>query len=239
MQEKELISNLKKLRQIEPNKEWVSLTKSQILGTEKSVSFGWFSPYFKPAFAGLISVFVFVGVFGFAQNSLPGDLLYSVKKISERGQGVFVSEQEKPAFQLKIVNQRLEELALIVQYNQTEKLASGVDEFQASVAHISEVLQNVKDPEKIAEAVVEEIEKLKENKEKIEGTLAVKIGTEESEKELERAAAPYYKVQLEMIIADLETQILTEEKQDILSAVKELFEQERYSEAFELYLISQ
>jgi len=35
MTEKELIGKIRGLRQIRPNRDWVSLTKSQILGEEK------------------------------------------------------------------------------------------------------------------------------------------------------------------------------------------------------------
>jgi len=106
--ETDLVKKIQGLKQIQPDKDWIVSTKTQILGEEPKVLF---FPYFKPVFAGLIVFVMLFGSFGFAQNSLPGDLLYPLKKVTERGQAIFVSEEEKPGFQLKLTNERLEELA--------------------------------------------------------------------------------------------------------------------------------
>jgi len=56
MEEKQLIKKIKELRQIKPNKDWVFLTKNQILGEKEEIktrqfSFNWlFSPIRRPAF---------------------------------------------------------------------------------------------------------------------------------------------------------------------------------------------
>jgi len=249
MEEKKLIGQIRELRQIKPNKDWVALTKSRILGEKKieltpiflssvghylRLFFGW-----RPIYAGLIIVFVLFGLFGFAQNSLPGDPLYPIKKISERAQAVFVSEEEKPAFQLKLANERLEELAKIVEANQMKKLASAINEVQASIAQTSQNLREVKEPEKekIAKTIVEQTQKLKGTKQKIEEVLATKIGTEESEKELEEALIPYYKIVAGSQIKDLEERTLTEEQEDILTQAKEDYEAGNYFDALIKILI--
>jgi len=63
MTEKELIGKIEQLRQIKPRKDWVLSNKVSLLG--KDTGFVFF-PYFKPALAGLVCVFAFVGLFGFS-----------------------------------------------------------------------------------------------------------------------------------------------------------------------------
>jgi hypothetical protein len=242
IQEKELIGKIKELRQIKPRKDWVSLTKSQILGSPAQISEKFmagkepvgftFFPYLKPAFAGLITVFLFIGLIGFAQNSLPGDFLYPVKKISERGRAVFVSSEEKPAFQLKLANERLEDLTKASAKN----LAPTIIEFQANISEAAKNLTKIdattSDPV-VMKKIVEETRKLEENKQKVE-SLGVVVEGKETE-ELGNALAQM----VDSLIEDLESRTLTEEQETILSQVKELFEKGKYSDALELYLVNQ
>jgi len=99
MTEKEVIAKIQKLEQIGPEKDWILATKTQILGVDATTPFFVFSSQ-KLAFAGLLILLLLVGAFGFAQNSLPGNFLYPVKKMTERGQEVFVPEEERTAFKL-------------------------------------------------------------------------------------------------------------------------------------------
>jgi len=236
MDEKELIGEIRELRQIKPNKDWVSLTKSQILGEDQGVRGGlWgllINYWYKPALATVLTVFVLFGLFGISQNSLPGDLLYPIKKITEKSQAVFVSEEEKPKVQLELANKRVEELNKIAQANQVQKLAPAIKEVQTSV---SQVTKNLVKSEKFDKETVEEIVNLKKNLEKAETTLATKIGSEEDEQIIESCT----KKQASMLIEDLKTRTLTEEKAKILEEMEKLFEEGKYSEALELYLINQ
>ena len=236
MTEKELIGKIRELRQIQPSKDWVSLTKSQILGKEDKYNnlISVFQILFsKPAYAGLVVVFVLFGLFGFSQNSLPGDLLYPIKKITERSQAVFVSEEELPKYNLEIANKRLEELNEIAQTNQVKKLAPAISEFQANISEAAKSLAKVKGQD--VEKIVAQTKKLEENKKKVEEVLATKILSQETEESL----ISFYKTQAEMLINDLGNQTLTEEKEEILNQMKKLFEEEKYLETLELYFISQ
>ena len=243
MTEKELIGKIRKLRQIRPRKDWVSLTKSQILGEEPRFTF---FPYFKPsqvlnkiwvgkpAFAIFTVVFIFLGTFGYGlvKNSLPGDLLYGIRKVVHESQAVFISETEKPAFQLKLANERLEDLTKASAKN----LAPTINEFQANISAAAKTLSKIDatttDPVMIKK-IVEETKKLEENKQKVE-SLGVVIEGEETE-EFEKALAKI----VENLIEDLKTRTLTEEKAKTLEEMEKLFEEGKYSEALELYLISQ
>ena len=97
----ELIFKIKKLKEVKPRKDWVLFTKKQILGEVESPSFsfkegflGLFQYKYKPAFATLVIVGVLMGTFGLAQNALPSDSLYPIRKITERIRVSFVSEEK-------------------------------------------------------------------------------------------------------------------------------------------------
>lgn len=224
--EKKLIGNIKRLRQIKPRKDWVSSTKIQILGEEPKI---FLFPYLKPAFASLIVVFLLFGLFGFVKNSLPGDALYLVKKVVHEGQAVFVSKEEKPVFQLKLANDRLEDLTKASIRN----LAPTINEFQANVSeaakNLAEMDATTSNPI-VIQQIIEETKKLKEN-EQIVKSFGMVIEGEEMEN-FDKAVVKY-------LIDDLENQTLTEEIEETLSQMKELFETEEYSEALILFLINQ
>ncbi len=229
--EKQLIGKVRKLRQIRPRKDWVSLTKKDILGEGPGF---FFFPYFKPAMAGLITIFVLFGVLGYGlvKNSLPGDVLYAIRKAVHQGQAVFIPEAEKPAFQLKLANDRLEDLTKAPAKN----LAPTISEFQANIAEAAKNLVKIdattSDPVAIKK-IIEETRELEENIEKVEslGVVIGQQGMSEWNKAVKRVT--------ENLIEDLEETTLTEEKEKILSEMKELFAEGEYSAALELYLINQ
>ncbi len=218
--EKELIGKIRELRQIRPRKDWVVLVKSQILGEEPKILF---FPFFKPVLATVTAFGILFGIFSLAQNSLPGNTLYSIKKMIEKGQAVFVSEEEKPAFQLKLANQRLEDLTKVPVKN----LVPAIEEYQANISEAAKNLTEAKKPD--VEKIVAQTKKLEENKQKVEA-LGVVLG--ETEK-LDNAISQL----VEREIEELESQTLTESQQELLEAAKEDFEAGNYSQALEKILI--
>ncbi len=239
MQEADLVKKIQELKKIKPRKDWVVLTKSQILGpptTFREVSFWnifspkkWWGVQYKPAFATLIIVGFLVGAFGLAQNSLPGNFLYSLKKISEKSRAVFVSETERPNFQLGLVNKRLEELNEIAKTNQVENLSPALNEFQANISQAAEEIAKSKKID--VKKIVQQTEKLKENKQKIEA-LGVVVGESE---ELDNALFQL----VEREIKDLENRTLTEDQEKLLAEAKEDFEAGNFNEALEkIWLLS-
>jgi len=238
MTEKELIGKIRELHQIKPNQDWVVLTKSQILRTEKPVfsPFAIFSPAKAYSCAGMVFVLLLVGIFGFAQNSLPGDFLYSIKKITERSQAVFVSGDEKPIFQFKLANNRLEELAKIAQANQVNKLSSALKEFSAAKSEAKkEVVNSIKNkPEEaveIAKKVAPELQEINEREDQVLASLGLEPVQEET-------GEPTEKTVIEVLIQDVENSSLTEEQENDLAKVKELYDNENYQGALEFYLTS-
>ena len=184
--------------------------------------------YNKLAFASLIIFAILAGAFTFAQNSLPGDPVYILKKITEKSRVVFVSEEEKPAFQLKLANDRLEDLTKASAKN----LAPTISEFQASISEAAKNLAKIdattSDPI-IMKKIVEETKKLEENRQKIEA-LGVVIG---EMTELDKALSQL----VEREIQDLENRTLTEEQEEVLGQTKEDFRAGNYNQALEKILL--
>jgi hypothetical protein len=233
MTENELIAKIRELRQIKPDKDWVVLTKSQILGedsvTQHRVLSNIFFPPLRLVYTGLVVIFILFGLFGFAQNSLPGDLLYPIKKIVEKSQAIFVSEKELPKYNLEIANKRLEELNQIAQTNQAKKLAPAVNEVQAS---ISETAKNLVKSKKIDREIIEKSLELAKNKERAEKSLGINIGNEETEESLN----DFYKTQAEYLINDLKNRTLTEEEKIALEKAEKELISGNYLEALTIIL---
>lgn len=230
MTEKELIHKIKQLNYIKPRKDWVLLTKKEILGEEPAFNF--FS-YFNPALAGFALVFFVVfGAFISSRKSLPGDFLYNFKKAVEKSQAVFISDENKPAFQLRLANQRLETLGTAPARN----LAPTLDEFRANISEAAKNLTKIEGSTSSPMAIrqiVEETKKLEENKQKAE-SLGVVIGDEKTS-ELNDAL----KKITQNLINDLDQKTLSEDRIKVLVQMKDLFSQGNYSDALELYLINQ
>lgn len=244
MRESQILFYLKELKKIQPSKDWAVLTKKQIFGETKKESFietirpaiDWLFQYrfYKPVYVGVILVLVFLGTFGFTQNSLPGDLLYPVKKVVEKGQAVFISKDQKTEYNLTLVNKRLEELTKIVESNQINKVAPAISEFQANLSQavkdLAKIDATTSDPV-LMKKIVEETKKLEENKEKVESLGVIMEDTDELENILSNMTRN--------VIEDLEGRTLTIEKENILNEMKKLYEEGKYSEALEFYLINQ
>jgi len=227
MDEKELIRQLKVLREIKPRKDWVVLTKSRILdeGLEAvpkrytSLFFG-----YKLAWAPVISVLIIIGLFGFAQNTVPGDFLFSVKKVTESVQVGFTSQAEKPNVHLKLANKRLEDLSKITRADQ---LAPTIEEFQDSFAQAAEELAKIdvnvtsSDPMFVRE-LANQMQELEKNKKEVRAC-GIEVGDTEK---LENIIIAY-------LIKDLESRTLTEEDQELLEEAKIYYEAGNYSGALE------
>lgn len=245
MNEKELIAKIRELRQIKPREDWVLFTKKELFkeeskkGTEfllklkrNSVPFlsDFFSSAFqiafhhKPAFAFLVVLLVLIGVFGFAQNSIPGDSLFSLRKIGEKSQGIFVSPKDQVKANLGLVSKRLDDLEKIVETNSMKNLASALTEYQESVSKAVQGLAKAEPKE-----IIEEVKKLEEKTERIK---SYGIEIEESQ-EFENALAKI----VEREIENLANRDLDKEQAGLLEEIKEAYEVGQYSQALEKILI--
>lgn len=240
MTEKQLLRKIRELRQIQPSPAWVVLTKTQILGKNevrpRSFYFALFRPVFSPAYVSLIVLFILFGLFGFAQYSLPGDLLFSLKKVSEKGQAVFVSEEKKPEFELELTNKRLEELNEVAETNRVGNLAPALNEVKtAKVSAKKKIANSIKNKSteeatKIAKGIAQELNEVNEK----EGEIYASLNIEPSQGADETAE----KAVDELLIKDAKNSTLTEEQENDLAKVEEYYEKGDYAQALEFYLTS-
>jgi hypothetical protein len=228
------LKKLEVLREIKPNSNWVSCAKSDLfekIEEESNSHINVFSLFFlskKPVLAAFASFAFIMGIFGVAQNSVPGDLLYTVKKVTEKGQAALVPVDDRLAFELKLVNERLNELNSIVNENRTGKLASAVKEVNDSLNIVAEKLKEGQ----VTKEIVKEAGKINEVRNEIEGVLATRIASDD----VNQTFSDYYKFAAEDIIADLEDRELNDEQVVLLDKANLLYEEGEYINALEVLL---
>jgi hypothetical protein len=238
MTEKDALKKIQLLKRIEPNKDWAVLTKRRLLGDFREPGLAeqileifqaWpnLSWQYKPALASVVFASILVGTFSLAQSSLPGNLLYPVKKLTEKIESVFIAKAELPRTRLELAGRRLNELAEIAQSNQVKNLASAINEFQASQL---EAAKNIADSQslKLTKEIVQATEKIEREREKIEA-LGVDVG---ETKELNEALSQW----AEREIKDLEGRTLSESQQELLAQAKADYEEGNFSQALEVIL---
>jgi len=232
--EKQLIKSLKQLKEIKPRKEWASLLKSQILAEKdvtpvqaKSVGImDMFSSVFfqkKFAYSVVTLVFVIVGVVGFAKYTVPGDLLFPVRVLTEQSEAA-LSGQTTLKQSAVALNSRINDLVQVSKNGRKENIPSAISEINLNVKDLAKNLKAnpVKDPETIKEIV----SSLK--------TLADVPGTDLSENP---DIKDLYQTVVQSQINDLQKTTLTENQKKILTEVEDLYSQEKYADALEKILL--
>ncbi len=173
---------------------------------------------------------LFVGLFGLAQISLPGDALFSLKKATERGESVFVSQNGEVKYNIELVNRRLDELTKIAKNNTVKNLASAINELQASVSKAAESLAKPGSASKYAvKDIVADVKNIENKVEEVK-SLGVEI---EENKELDSALSQI----IENEINALESQSLDENGLIALEEIKADYEAGNYSSALEKILL--
>ncbi len=126
MQEKDLIQKLQNLKQIKPNHDWVFWLKANIIQTKpqsglynkpkvKLAVFSFVSKYQKTLVPSLLAFF-FVFSFVFAQTTLPGNVLYPIKTLTQNAKIYLASENTKPVVRLEVVKARMGDLSKVENY---------------------------------------------------------------------------------------------------------------------------
>ena len=285
MTDQELIKQLKTLKNIKPSKEWAILCKQEIIGVQtkkqepipgeakesypyvsgaknsmfSSISDMLSNAFFKPAFATIACFGLIFSIFGVAQGALPGDALYSAKKITEKVQFNLASEHEKPDMQIAMTSKKMQELNQVVQANLGKNLAPAIQEVEKSSQETAKTLVKLTESVKVKKASKEtaevgqadtafvradttkiketlaQIQEIKSAKQAVESTLGAKVETPE----LDKAVDDCYKTLVDMEIQAMESQTLLEEQESLLLEIQELYAQNQYQEAFEKFLIGQ
>lgn len=235
MTDRDLIKSLKTLKEIKPRREWVFLTKenlfkeesnksivSVMLNTLKELQRGErFVFNHKPAFAFALTAIIFVGLFGFAQGSLPGDSLFTLKKITEKGQAALISQKDKTKYDLEMVNKRFNDLVKIAETSASKNLIPAINEYKQTASGAAKSLAQSNNIEEIAS----EVKKLEQNEEKIK-SLGVEIG---DNADLDNALSNVVKRE----INSLGSEGLSESELKMLNEAKLCFSESKYSEALE------
>ncbi|OGY22751.1 MAG: hypothetical protein A2172_05270 [Candidatus Woykebacteria bacterium RBG_13_40_15] len=132
---------LKTLANITPSAPWRTGLRSILLtatASRKKPSSS-FALVMKLAGAGaFISVFLVSGTVIYAQNSLPGDLLYPVKKGYENIRLALTSEEDKFDEKQKLADKRIEELKKVVTERNQRSSDFAIKEVRSSVQEITE-----------------------------------------------------------------------------------------------------
>ena len=238
MQERDVIRQLNSLKAIKPTKEWVFLTRQKILGKEEEKkTFGFF---LKPALAFSVVALVLTSSFVMAQNSLPGDTLYSLKKISERARLTFAPEDEKPKIQLELTSERLNELKTIAKENKIDKLPSAIKEVKQAIPQATESLKNIAKEDKSVKdmkEIVKKVDEVEKTKKEIE-TLGIIVG---ANGELQKTSQELRKEIISREFKDLSDESLTDSQRKLLEEAENYFKEGNYSKALEtiFYLSNQ
>jgi len=239
MENEQFIAKIRNLKNIKPREEWVLLTKEKVfsdtlvrpekkesvfvllneIATGLRIILG-----HKLAFSTLTMILVLVGVFGFAQKSLPGDFLYPVKKITEQTETILVSPSDQTKRNLEIAKRRLDDLTKVAQINSVKNLAPAINEAQASVYKVAKELKTVEPDRKIVKEVKEIEKKTTEIK-----SLGIELGVDQ---ELDAVLIQKIKDELDVLTAEN----LSQEEIEILKEVKEKIEEGNYAEAWEKIL---
>jgi hypothetical protein len=235
--EKQLIENLKALKEIKPNQEWASLLKSQILtennkfeavklpaekfGILDTISSVFFQKKFAYSFTAF--AFVIVGLIGFAQTTVPGDLLFPVRKISEQStaalSGKAVLKQD-----VATLNSRINDLAQVAKQGKKDNVPSAISEINTNVSALAKALK---------ENPVNDSETLKDIASGLK-VLASVPGTDLSENP---DVIDLYKTVVQSQIDAKEKETLTDEQKEIMVEVQDLYDNGKYLEALEKILL--
>ena len=258
MEDKHLIAQVSRLKEIQPREEWVVLMRQQLFGYEAQKGiFPLQNKHFRgmverigrltefmvqvarrPAFVIPVLAFLVAGgaVGRTAVESLPGDILYPLKAAAEKVPLHFTREEERPAREFALAQQRLSELRIVAEQNKVKNLPLAIQEFEANASKISEgfvqIVEN--EPSKALQAS-RQIVQLQKEKFEVEKILGTKIG-EEQEDEIRDATRRLVEYEL----GYLETRSLTEEQKELSEQAKAATEQGDYAGALEyIWTLSQ
>ena len=227
MTEKELIGKIRELRQIKPNKNWVVLTKTEILGEEKQklygerISFVSIVSFFnrfqqKPALA-FVALFVTILFIG-------GLIFYFPGEQGRNNQFASLTEEE-----IKNLQPALQELNEKI--SQTTQELKEIKEPERLLSISQEIIPAMESGKAIVSAskkIKEDLKTTNKEKEVVAEVLAVRISeTEKALGEMETTVIQ----SIQNIINDLEKRTLTLEQSKLFQEAKKDFENGNFTDA--------
>ncbi len=244
MTEKQLIQQIKGLKEIKPRQEWAVLLKSEIFAEKQEAvkipaqkAANWKIEEFienwkliiensfgrKLAYSFATLAFIFVGLVGFAQYTMPGDLLFPVRKITEQSEAALTG-QTRIKQDVANLNNRINDLAKVAKEGKKDNIFPAISEVNEKAGIL---VKNLK------ESNVEDADTIKE----IAASLKVLADVAGADVTDIPEINSLYQTLAERQIADLEKSTLTEEQENGLVEIKGLYKEEKYVEALEKILL--
>lgn len=245
--EQEIINRIKYLKNIKPNQDWVILTKQRIIGETITVErrltwvdFIHFIGQYRLAFASLALIMIISGgTMVLAQGALPGEPLYSVKKITEKGLAVLTGKNKVPAMNLELAERRLDEINQLLQKKIAKNLPAAVAEYQSARRTAKkEVAAEIKQNPAKAAAIVKQVGLAMQNIEDKERQVYGVLGLSNSATSVDEEIGSDQEIIRSLIEYFGKEAILSAEQQADLSKVRELYDAGNYSGALNYYLSS-
>lgn len=229
MDNKDLIGKIKKLKKVEPSKDWLVSARQNLMKEidfkEPLGFFEWLKQGESMALAFCL-ILIFIGgpwlTLKAAQLSLPGELLYSVKRAGENVQSVTALGEKKSQLQGDFACRRLEELTRITEndpFNETdEKAKQIVSDFRNSLANFSQNIDTISKEQAVA--VVIQTKKIKDNLDKAQENAPSDI--KEDLAKAEETIKEFSQQILAVLTADNQETGTTTPDQEILIFLREL-----------------
>ena len=184
MTDLDLIKKIKELDKIQPSQDWLDSTRNSLTSqidfkeSETGIVFGFFNTLRQPQLAALTMCLLLIVLVGpwltvkASQPSVPGDLLYSVKRVSEDIQTTVASGEGKTQLQVEFAGRRLEELAKITEDSftpdeKTEKAKQVIGDLKDNLADLSHNLDAIPAEEVIVMA--KKTQKIKQELDRTKG----------------------------------------------------------------------
>ena len=244
--DQKIINQIRNLRDIKPDADWVILAKARVMGQvniEQKLSFIGllknFTLQYRMALSGLVLIGLASGAFVASQNALPGEPLYALKKGTEKGWAIFVGASKSPEANLQLAAKRLEEISLISQKNLVKNLPVAFKEYNsakttAKKEMAAKVLENPNQAGNIVKQASAAMKNIDSREKQIYGALGLDENATSTDNGIE---SDYDKTIAGSLINYFKKDaILSDQQNNDLKKVKELYDSGNYKEAIDYYL---
>jgi len=177
----------------------------------------------KLAYAFSVVLLLFIGIFGFANYTVPGDLLFPVKKVAEQSQAALTGHMGLRQ-DVATLNSRISDLSQVAREGRTNNIPSAIDEIKMNA---SQLAKNLKDSPTTDQATIKEIA----------SSLKVLADVPGTDLSVNPDVISLYQAVVYSQIADLQGTTLTNEQKDILAEAIDLYSQKKYADALEKILL--
>jgi len=246
--DRELINQIRQLREIKPDSNWSVSVRAQIVGHDgvgqkQSILsiFGDLFCQYRIAVASLMVLFMMGGTAAVAQNALPGDPLYGLKRATEKGMALVAGKDKVATANLELAAKRLEEINLVSQKKLVQNLPAAVEEYKNAKAeaknNVAAAIQ--KDPENAGQIVKDAVVAMKgiaDKEREVYGVLGLEQNASTSDSGAE--AATDQAIVGSLIEYFQNNEGLSENQQEDLEQVRALYDAANYGQSLDKYLNS-